>query len=248
MGKSIQPKLASKVLQGRDILLLEFLAKFGAVNEAHLMQLLNVSNNSLKSIINRLSTNTYITKQRLIANEYAYIMLDKPGAKLLMTKCVKTLALNTLKHDMLVIDVYFDWLKRNPDSKIQSERELKIMCGIKVGDKKKVPDLLVDECIAIEVELTEKSNARLVEIISNYVNDTKICEVYYFVKSKTLGSKILHLAGLHKKFKVLVLNLGADTLEYEELILTNSGILSSNHNKSPTSFDLDAYLAKDWGD
>jgi len=239
----MEKSITSVMLQERDLKILEFLAKFGVANEKHLMNLVGIKEEAMSNytrIIRRLIVSGYVEKQRLIAGQYAYILLGPRGEALLSTKRMKNLILNTLRHDMLVLDVYFDIMSKNPDYTVMSERELRIATGLKVGDKKKVPDLLINEKIAVEVELTEKSNARLVEIISNYVNDTNLESVHYYVKSKALGYKILELAGNHPKFKIFLLNLNSKVLEYSLIIDENR--VTTQQPSSANSFDLNAYL------
>lgn len=234
-------KAVNVILQERDLQILDFLAKFGVASDKHLMRLVGIREEAISNyirIIRKLKLANYVEKQRLFAGEYGYVMLGTKGAELLATTRVKQLMLNTLRHDMLVLDIYFHLQEQNP-LPVMSERELRISSGLKVGDKKKVPDLLIDEKIAIEVELTEKSNARLIEIINNYVQDTKLESVQYFVRSKALGNKILDLAGHHPKFKVFLLDMESKEIKYVQL---GTDLLKDAPMKSSGDFDLAGYL------
>ena len=236
-------KRVNVILQARDLKILEFLAKFGVANERHIRQLIGLDEESMSNyirIIRKLTLADYVEKQRLIAGEYAYLLLGERGASLLGTRRVKNLVLNTLRHDMLVLDVYFDIMAKNPDAQVMSERELRIETGFKVGAKKKLPDLLVDGKIAIEMELSEKSHARLVEIIGNYVRNSQMEEVRYFVRSRTLGLKILEFAGWHKKFKVFLLDVKSKNLAYSEI--SNAAATVKDVPVAAAGFDLDEYL------
>ena len=207
-----------------------------------LIGLTEASRDTYIRLIRRLILANYIEKQRLIAGESAYLLLGKRGADLLAMSRVKQLALNTLRHDMLVLDVYFDLLAKNPEYQIMSERELRIATGFKVGNKKKVPDLLINDKIAIEVELSEKSNARLIEIVGNYVRETKVDEVHYFVKSRALGHKLLELSGRHKKFKVFLLDAKSKDLVYSDMSnnVPNGKVVPT----APDSFNVMEYLQR----
>lgn len=264
-------KKATTLLKPEEVQMLEFLAKFGVAHDRHILlhlaKLVQVtigdseylekinpqiddSAEILKNyakMIKRLVAADYIVQHKLYANEGAYITLGALGADLLATKAVKGLSLNTLKHDMLVLDLYFDLLDKNPGGLVMSERELRFASGIKVGDKKKVPDLLLTDAenkqIAIEVEISEKSHARLIEIINNYLNDVKLSAAHYFVESKALGNKLLELSGHHPKISVFLLsrdNSSEMQLAYAELQVNEED--RTEKSKSPWSFDLDEYL------
>lgn len=220
-------------------ILLEFIAKFGVVHEKHIACVLpQLDKASYKSMLK----NDYLVEHRLHITTGAYYTLGSRGAQLMTTKEIKALNLNTLNHDMLLLDLYFDLQEKNPEANIQSERELKIGLGIKVGDKKKFPDLLltnvVAEKIAIELEISEKSQARLIEIINNYIADTTLSAIHYFVKFNALGKKLLELAGYHHKLRVFLLDKDSSTLSYTEIIRVEEAPVAT----SPWSFDLDEYL------
>jgi hypothetical protein len=154
-----QSKIQTKpiLLQQRDLQILRFVAKFGSVNDGHIMCMLNIPNKSTSTlltfhnymrIIRRLIISEYLERVKIIANEYGYIMLGSKGEALLNIKRQKKLLLNTLRHDMLAIDLYLDLIIKNPTYTIACERELKILHNVKFNDydnnPKKLPDLLID--------------------------------------------------------------------------------------------------------
>lgn len=220
-------------------LILEFIAKFGVVHERHLDQLLTNAN---KAILKTLVKEQYTNIHQLKISQGSYYSLGKIGAKLMDNKEIKELNYNNLNHDMLLLDLYFDLLIKNPDHEIKSEREMKVGQGLRVGDKNKFPDLLMIDNngneTAIELEISEKSLARLIEIINNYIQDTKLSAVHYYVKSPSLGRKLLTLSGSHPKLKAFLLNEEENALSYTEIVEEKERSIS----KSPWSFDLDDYL------
>lgn len=222
--------------------LLTFIAKFGVVHERHLAIILPELFKN-KSILKKMVKDTYVNEHKIQLAIGSYYTLGSLGAKFMESKEVKALNFNTLNHDMLLLDLYFDLLAKNPDLEILSERELKVGMGIKVGDKKKVPDLLMvninGQQTAIELEITEKSHARLIEIINNYIVDTTLHQIHYFVKSNTLGKKLLELAGYHQKLRVFLLDKNDTVLAYSEIARLEDTIVA----KSAWSFDLDYYLS-----
>lgn len=271
-------KKPTTLLCEEEIKILGFVAKFGVAHDKHILFHLRnsvpqnpIDQSNYNKTIKRLIKADYIVEHRLYKNAGAYLTLGFCASELLAAKAVKKLALNTLNHDMLVLDLYFDLLGKNPGCEILSERELRISSGMKVGDKKKVPDLLLTttngEQIAIEVEISEKSQARLIEIINNYVNDVKLYATHYFVTSEALGKKLLKLSGYHPKIRVFLLKHDTTSDNINNLVDTklnsNTNIASNdlvstrlityielkieledrvNKTKSPWSFDLDDYL------
>ena len=237
-------------LQAEDVKLLECVAKFGVVQDRHVFLYCQNHNYSLDPVTyskacKRLVRAEYLGTQMIYADQDSYLMLGPRGSELMATKAVKAIPLNTINHDMLVLDLYFDLLAKNPGSEIMSERELRFSTGVKVGDKKKVPDLLMDNKIAIEVELSEKSNARLIEIINNYIADVTLTAAHYFVKSKSLGHKLLQLSGGHKKVQVFLLTSIEAPLVYTPLFADGATVPFTTTNTtaaSKWSFDLDEYL------
>ena len=213
------------ILQDRDIVILEFIAKFGVVNDLHIIHTINFHDNNhdnknkitpknYNRIIQRLIKAGYIKKTKLIANDYNYITLEKNGEIILNVKKVKQLALPTLRHDMLVLDLYCNLQLRHPSYKFTSEHKLKQKSEIRIEDRTKVPDLLIHDdnnaTIAVEMEISEKSHTILTNIILNYIYNSQITEVWYFVKSISLGNKIHAISGANcKKIRVFLLDLSA---------------------------------------
>lgn len=273
--KSIKNSTKQILLQPRDLQILQFVAKFGSVNDRHIMQILNMTNNhntnnqdqiasplsfhNYMRIIRRLIASEYLERVKIIANEYGYVMLGNKGEALLNIKRQKKLLLNTLRHDMLTVDLYLDFIGKNPNYVIQCERELKKLHDIKFKDynnnPRKLPDLLINthqinehelsnsnvssHSIAIEVELTEKEQRRLIAIINNYIYNNPVNEVWYFVISSTLGKKIIELSNNNPKFKIFLIDLNSEQLIYKQIynnlsknINNNNELIAFNNNKN----------------
>lgn len=228
---------------------LDFITKFGTVHERHLNLLFiqdeRYAVENPQSILKTLVKEQYINQHKIKLDSIgSYYTLGLIGAEELNSKEVKDLNHNNLNHDMLLLDLYFDLLAKNPSAEIKSERELKIGEGLRIGDKKKYPDLMLydgDKYIAIELEISVKSQDRLIEIINNYIQDSNLFAVHYFVKSQALGQKLLNLAGNHKKLKVFLLDVDANSISYGE-ILSKPAEDKNAKTESPWHFDLDYYL------
>ncbi len=231
--------ILSKPLRSPELLILEFIAKFGVVAKSHLSSLFQL--NSLEiiqinTLVRSLVRRKLIIQHQILLEGDIYLTLASAGAQLFNQKSIDKLSLLKLNHDMLLIEIYFIYRQQYTDTEIITEYELKRINGIKVGEKKKVPDLLINDLIAIELELTEKSHARLVEIINYYILDTSLKQVIYYVKSKSLAKKILNLSGSHPKLKVFMID--SDTTKFS----VSPYLLNVTADSYIQDFDINEYL------
>ncbi|CVK21544.1 hypothetical protein [Sporomusa sphaeroides] len=194
------------MLQERDLKMITFVAKFGYCNEDHLRWLIGLTQekdkNNFNLLVNRLERHGYLEKIKLIAKQPAFILLGKVASELLAIPKPKGLVLHTLKHDMLAIDLYIGMTTKYPNYEIKTEREIRIVEGLSLNHRQQVPDLLVNKSIAVEIELTAKSNDRLQQIVNSYLVKDNYSHVLYYVRSKSLGYKIYNYSGRSPKFQV----------------------------------------------
>jgi len=97
--------------------------------------------------------------------------------------------LNQLGHDLLLTDVIKVMQKKFIDAKVIDSKLLKLNYNY----ESQVPDAVVfmqNKKLAIEVELTAKSNMRYREIISNYSTSSDFDGVLYLVKDVAIKNKI----------------------------------------------------------
>lgn len=231
--------ILKKPLYPEELVILEFVAKFSVVRYSHFTKLFNLhsfDNLSIDKYLSKLKRNQLLTQHQLIIAGELYFTLSIDGAKLFESKVLSELPLLKLNHDMLLIDIYFMYLDEYREHEILTEYYLKRLNGIKIGDKKKVPDLLIRDCLAVELEITEKSHDRLVEIINRYLMDTTLNEVHYYVKSNALARKLISLSGGHSKLKVFIIKVDSDLVE---VIPYDNDIPKINNCND---FDLDLYL------
>jgi hypothetical protein len=223
-------------LQERDIQILEFISRFGYCQEIHISKLCSLSSKNTARIILRLINAGYVEKQKVLANTGAYMFLSKQGAQFLNVKPIIKVALPTLNHDTLLIDLYLYLARRYDNSDIiKTDKELRAAfqidgsLSVEEKDAQRIPDLLINESIAIELELSEKPKSRLQSIINSYIISDNILEVHYYLQSLSLAQKIWSLTLGHPKFK------------FFSFELTASGeIVSINYEFSNTHNDLDS--------
>lgn len=192
-------------LTDRDLLVMNFLNRFGVVNERHLVKLCGLDENQYKSfqiiwwIVGRLRKGGYVTRTKVFNEQPALVTIAEKGGDLLDTNPTK-IRLHTTTHDMLTIDLFFELQKRGV-SNIITERERRIELGYRQAKKEaKIPDILVNNSEAYEVEISEKNKERMRRIILHYASSASIQKVVYYVKSRGLGQRIYQMGG--SKFEV----------------------------------------------
>mgnify|MGYP000614923525 CR=1 FL=1 len=237
------------ILDVNDILILNFLAKVGYCQEHHLAKLVAIQQATLKSTlsaqITRLVKANLVTKTPFLREKDDFVLLGKEGAKQLQVNPVKGLILNTLNHDMLVIDLLLHFMHTQPQLMIKTDRELKRELGL-VGagiSKANIPDLLINDSIAIEVELTAKTEVRLCEIVNSYILKAEIKEVHYYVQSQTIVNRIFNLTQASNKFRGFLFK--EDIAQTEEVFAPHN--LTKSKNLASTqmvAYNLDDYLSE----
>ncbi|MFN7094562.1 MAG: hypothetical protein ACK4M7_04280 [Burkholderiales bacterium] len=196
------------LLRHRDIQILQFVAKFGYCQVPQIASFCRLTEANTIRIIKRLEEANYLVKKKIIANEAMYVFLTKKSATLLAIKLSSQVTLHTLYHDTLLIDLYFMLQLQYPDACIKSDKELRR--ELEVADKLRIPDLLINDHLAIELELSEKPTARLVAIINSYIVNNQITQVHYYLTAKGLAQKIYTLTNLNSKFKFFLFEQNLD--------------------------------------
>jgi hypothetical protein len=133
--------------------------------------------------------------------KHVMVLPDLPGVYFLTIKAVKLIntdlplityvPTNNYSHYMEVLRVYLKVREKYPDGTWISERRLiRQKHEDMAGNKEHLPDgilILPDEKrIAIEVELSLKARERLLNILTDYLVDKAIHEVWYFCSPKVL--------------------------------------------------------------
>lgn len=177
-----------------------------------------------QKLLRKLALSGLIIRKKILSNRDYYIYLTKDCAKILQIKLYAKPILHTLLHDSMLIDLYLFLLNFNSNLIIQSDKELKRNNNKIFENKFRLPDLLINNQIAIELELSQKSDARLKEIIYNYMIDINYSLVIYIVKTVTIMNKIKSIINnISDKFYFYLLN---DNLDINNLKLVDSNQLS----------------------
>lgn len=158
---------AEQLLTLRDIEVLRWLAEQYAARIDHVQALLGCGDRQCQRVLARLRAHSLVTWRRVLADEAPWVTPTSTGMRLSATDFrVWPPNVTLLKHLAAVNDVRLHIEHRSPESAWTSEREL----AREHGTRGHLPDAMVvldGQSIAIEVELTVKSERRLKTILNN---------------------------------------------------------------------------------
>lgn len=205
--------MLSDSLQDDEFRVLEFISRFGYCQIKHVYKLF-ASHSSVKRILDRLISKDYLIKLKILANQSPYLVLTQKIAKSFNSKYIKEPTLKDIKHNSLLIDLFLYLNNCYEDIKIDTE--IKKDTNFYKSFNFRIPDLLINDEIAIELELTLKSKNKLIEIINTYMVDIGIKEVHYYTTNIAVADKIKKLVIDYEKFKFFKIN-NIDIFEIEKL-------------------------------
>ena len=206
-----------------ELLILNFIAKFGYVEEIHIISFTNLNKIYCQKLLRKLVAMQLIIREKILHNRDYYIYLSKYGAKILQIKLPSKPVLHTLLHDSMLVQLYLYLSKFNPNLIITVDKELKRHNNKILDSKFRLPDLLINNKIAIELELSQKNDVRLQEIVHNYIKDINYSLIIYIVKNLTIMNKIKTIINnISDKFYFYLLD---DNLDINNLKLCNDNSL-----------------------
>ena len=197
-----------------DRTVLEFLAEHRVARAGHVAQLLGVTAETAARRLRALAKSEYVVRARLFADQPHYAAITRAGLAVIGSTLPEP-ALNVAeyRHDMGMAWV---WLAARDGAfgeltAIHSERHMRsadgragegedrfglrtIGWGQGGGPLTHYPDLLLETAgghrIAVELELTQKSQARLEKIMRRYVGDRRIEGVVYLVDDARIAKRV----------------------------------------------------------
>ena len=198
-------------LTDRDVKVLKFLGDFGWVREDLLKLYIGVGDGVMSNIKYRLIKHGYIEKFTALETG-CHLKLSNIGAEFIAVKYVKNLKLSTMYHDDMVVRLAIELLHKGytnikAESEIKqeqvSENNIKALLNeisateLKKRTHQKIPDLIVGN-IAYEVEITQKADFRLKNIVNFYIG-SGFKEVHYYTKISIM-KRIQEHSRNHPKF------------------------------------------------
>jgi hypothetical protein len=193
----------------RDEMIFNLIKKLGWVRQDYVATFLNMDyskadvNHLVRNIGYRLQRHDYIIKKKILTAHPNYWCFSKFGAQMCGGVAEPKFVLQNIRHDNLVAKLLINLLQKG-EMNVKSEFELKHEVIWEKGKKIKLPDLLIDDRVAIEVELTQKSSVRMSAIIREY-KFGKYEEVIYYT-TKKIATLMSDMVGDSSKFKFKIID------------------------------------------
>lgn len=157
--------------------------------------------------IKKLCDAGFIDGERILwSGEKAY-KISKQGCQLIQDdlKPLNKINLGTFMHDMQFLDLAVRLKKEHNFVELIPERRLKHLNGLNDKmNKGHMSDCVLitedDKKIAIELELTVKSKARMNKIIADFTSDFDLDEVWYYTPSPSVQRAITKASSDHADF------------------------------------------------
>lgn len=174
----------------RDIAILKFINEFGFCEMPHLNKKFQLRKPRNYQILGKLIDLGFVKHERVFHGHGIYC-LSKKGAQYTDLPPIKKIPVGIYRHEILLIELYFELMGRFPDVKWISVRKLiwdKFRDG--VGQKGHVADGMMifpdGKKIMIELELSVKGRYRSERILRQYGSQFDIHEVWYFCADHVL--------------------------------------------------------------
>ena len=169
----------------------------------------------LRTLAQRLKKGGYIDCFRVVANYPSFWFLTKQGAEYMNTIFHGAPAYGTFRHNYLATELAVDYAMQL--IVIKTEWQLKHEIPTEDLRKVKLPDfVLVDENIAIEVEITKKTIAAMNVVMAKYQQSTYKQIIYYSNNASILNFVAKYAHGDKRfKFKLFVDDAILDAIDYE---------------------------------
>ena len=196
----------STILNERDIRIFEIIKKFGWLREDYIAKYLGFdwadkkTKNNLNTLAFRLKSGGFIVKQKIIEGYPGYWTLGKNGAEFINSEEQKLMPLGTLRHNDMVADLAIDLMVKEPTTEIITEHELKQELFGSEAKKKKLPDLILNSKVAIEVEISRKNDNKLALVLANYATSSYE-QIIYYTNSTGIANIVNKLVKNNPKFK-----------------------------------------------
>ena len=180
------------IFQERDAKVLQWINGFGFASADQIQKFMKVGTTAAYVRIKKLVDGGYLTRERVLHGQARLHKVTKKGmsASADALAPMQYITLGTFRHDLMLVDLALSLETETggiftPDRRIRHNEGLsgKGQSGhvadgyLYVGDEKP---------IAVELELSVKSRARIVDIINTYGGNLGVKEVWYFTDHKAV--------------------------------------------------------------
>ena len=213
----------------RDELIFGLIKKLGWVRQDDIAFYLGMDyqdtkvNQVIRDIGRRLLRHDYIIKKKILTAHPNFWSFSKFGAQMCGGIAEPKFVLQNVRHDNLVAKMLIDLLQKGKTN-VKTEFELKHEIVWEKGKKVKLPDLLIDGRVAVEVELTQKNSVRMNAIVREY-KFGKYEEVIYYTTQK-IATLMSEMAGDSSKFKFKIID--------ENNVINSTNFILNKEEKIPT--------------
>ncbi len=182
--------------QERDGEILRWVNGFGFATAEQIQRFMQVGQTAAYVRIRKLVDAGYIVRDRILHGQARIHKVSKKGTiasgdQLLPLRDIR---LGTFKHDLKLVDLAL-MLETETGGRFHPDRRIRHDEGLSgVGQLGHIADGLLyigeDKPIAIELELSIKSRARIKSIINGYGGDLSVKEVWYFTDQASVARAI----------------------------------------------------------
>ena len=178
------------IFQERDAEILKWINGFGFASAEQIQAFMKVGKTACYVRLKKLVDGGYLTRERILHGQARIHKLTKKG----MLACgdailpLKYVNLGTFRHDFKLIDLAL-MLERETGGSFMPDRRIRHDEGLSgVGQLGHIADGFLtigqDKPIAVELELSVKSRARINSIINGYGGNLAVKEVWYYTDNK----------------------------------------------------------------
>ncbi|MCB1563295.1 MAG: hypothetical protein KDJ75_06955 [Alphaproteobacteria bacterium] len=184
------------IFQERDAEILRWVNGFGFASAEQIRQFMKVGNTAAYVRVKKLVEGGYLARERILHGQARIHKVTKKGV---LASGDAVLPLNyvnlgTFRHDFKLVDLGL-MLEEQTGGTFQPDRRIRHDEGLSgVGQLGHVADGYLhigeDKPIAVELELSVKSRARIQSIIDGYGGNLAVKEVWYYTDQKSVAAAI----------------------------------------------------------
>jgi DNA-binding Lrp family transcriptional regulator len=200
------------IFQERDAKILCWINGFGFASADHIKRFMGVGQTAAYVRLKKLVDNGYLTRERILHGQARIHKVTKKGVQasddgILPLKYVN---LGTFRHDFKLLDLAL-MLEQKTGGQFTPDRRIRHDEGLSgVGQLGHIPDGYLhigeDKPIAVELELSVKSRARIENIVNEYGGNLNVKEVWYYTDNREVARAISKAAQGFSFIRVEMIN------------------------------------------
>jgi len=196
------------IFQKRDAKVLQWINGFGFASVDQIQRFMGVGSSVAYGRMKKLVEYGYLARERILHGQSRIHKVTKKGilASADALAPMRYITLGTFRHDFMLVDLALS-LETETGGAFTPDRRIRHNEGLSgAGQSGHIADGYLhignDKPIAVELELSVKSRARIVDIINTYGGDLSVKEVWYFTDQKSVVHAIQKAAQGYSFIKV----------------------------------------------